>query len=230
MRLTTRLVSSLFLAFLVFGEFHSTAKAQYSVSTSVGSDFMFFPPPAFQFVTKTLIIGGTQADTMSAWQSLPFPWKLFGTTVTGFRASDNGYVTFTNNSDPNVPNPIAIPSSAAPNMAIYAFWHDWDLATNMGGPMGVFTFTYGTAPQRTFYIEWAGATSTVLHEPYSFAIALKECGDFEVIVMRGHTNSTVTGIEGDNGGREPGSSFSNFGKLQSGRRHCVHFHGYNQAP
>src|SRR5262249_26004039 len=91
-------------------------------------------------------------DDASTAVGLPFPFFFYGSTYSRAFVTTNGNLNFlaANSSFSNV----AIPATPAPNAAIYPFWDDLlvDANTSMR------TMTAGTAPNRTFLIEWRNAT------------------------------------------------------------------------
>lgn len=102
---------------------------------------------------------------------LPFPFTLYGRTYRTATVYAFGFVGFGGPVDfDTAQNPAPLPSAAAPNAALYAFWDDWDMATG-----SVYTAVTGTAPNRTFVVEWRD----VYHYPaqrISFAALLGEDG------------------------------------------------------
>ena len=90
-------------------------------------------------------------DDASATVALPFSFPFYGATYTQAFVSSNGNVNFlaANTAFSNT----TIPSAAAPNAAVYAFWDDLILDASSG----VFTAASGTAPNRTFLVEWRNA-------------------------------------------------------------------------
>jgi subtilisin family serine protease len=96
-----------------------------------------------------LALSGDDASTVV---NLPFPFFFYGSTYGRAFVTTNGHINFlaANSSFSNV----AIPAASAPNAAIYPFWDDLlvDASTSMR------TMTAGTAPNRTFLIEWRNVT------------------------------------------------------------------------
>jgi len=91
-------------------------------------------------------------DDASTAVDLPFPFFFYGGNYSRAFVATNGHINFlaANSSFSNV----AIPATALPNAAIYPFWDDLlvDASTSMR------TMTAGTAPNRTFLIEWRNVT------------------------------------------------------------------------
>ena len=101
----------------------------------------------FEEADTVLGLTGDDASTLIA---LPFPFTLYGTTYTDARVCTNGWIelgtpaslcTFTN---------TAIPTTARPNGAIYAYWDD----LFVDAEASVRTQLKGTAPNRRFVIEY----------------------------------------------------------------------------
>ncbi|MEU4836221.1 S8 family serine peptidase [Streptosporangium sp. NPDC023615] len=83
--------------------------------------------------------------------TLPFTFPLYGTGYTAGWVSSNGFLAFATSTA--VAGNVTLPASAAPNAAIYPFWDDLVLDDQSG----VYTATLGTAPNRTFVLEWRNA-------------------------------------------------------------------------
>ena len=83
--------------------------------------------------------------------TLPFAFPFYGTSQTAGWISSNGFLNFAASSTSAANGPL--PSTAAPNAAIYPYWEDLVLDDQAG----VYTATIGTAPKRTFVIEWRNA-------------------------------------------------------------------------
>ena len=101
--------------------------------------------PSYVEATTQLFLGGDDAYRLI---NLPFPFTFYESSYNQAYVSTNGYINFL------APNTIymnsCIPTAAAPNGAIYAFWDDLivDSAASM------WTEVLGTAPNRQFVFEW----------------------------------------------------------------------------
>lgn len=89
----------------------------------------------------------TSDDTTKS-VSLPFTFQFAGANYTSIKISSNGNAHFGTAS--SAYSNVAIPNTANPNALLAAFWDD--LAPNLGG--AIYTGVSGTAPNRTFVIEW----------------------------------------------------------------------------
>ena len=123
--------------------------------------------------TKTTIIGQNQSNVVSNSVTLPFSFNLDGTNYSHLRACSDGWVklgtsasmTATANYSNDLTN-----SNDRPKIA--PFWDRMNIPNSTG--QGVHTITNGTAPNRTFTIEWnvaiprngggRGTFQLVLHE------------------------------------------------------------------
>jgi len=88
------------------------------------------------------------ADDTTKTVTLPFTFRFMGTNYTSVKISSNGNAHFGTAS--SAYSNVTIPNSANPNALLAAFWDD--LAPNLGG--AIYTGVSGTAPNRTFVIEW----------------------------------------------------------------------------
>ena len=109
---------------------------------------------------------------------LPFPFFFYGANYSRAWVSTNGHLNFLASS--TALTNTTIPNASAPNAAIYPFWDDlYFLPTSQA-----LTGTSGTAPNRSFMIEWRGVTfftSTDRSLSVDFQVQLNEDGS---IVLR----------------------------------------------
>jgi subtilisin family serine protease len=87
-------------------------------------------------------------DDVSSTVTLPFSFRFYGTLYTQAHISSNGHLSFAAAS--TVYSNTTIPNAGIPNAAVYAFWDDLMLDTTGR----VYTRTAGTAPNRSFLVEW----------------------------------------------------------------------------
>jgi hypothetical protein len=116
------------------------------------------PPPASNYTlqsgTSAIVAGqndiGNHCDDCTTFVGFPFPLTIYDSTFTGATVSSNGFIRF---SGSNVQNgqTSCIPTSL--NQGINIFGHWGDLVTDVPGT-GIFTRVLGTAPNRTYFIEW----------------------------------------------------------------------------
>ncbi len=104
--------------------------------------------------TRAWIAGTTNqsitGDDTTKSVALPFNFTFAGTSYSSVNVSSNGNAHFGTAS--NAYNNVAIPNTSTPNALIAALWDD--LSPNNGG--AIYTGVSGTAPNRTFVIEWRG--------------------------------------------------------------------------
>ncbi|MFG2985957.1 S8 family serine peptidase [Streptomyces sp. NPDC048258] len=128
----------------------------------------------YQAGERRLALNG---DDATERVDLPFPVPLYGKTYGQAWISTNGVVGFAGpHTDPDDVN-REIPIEDGLNAALYPFWDDLDV----GGPdsdSGVFTAVTGTAPHRSFVIEWREVFHAWSDEPgiFSFSAAISEDG------------------------------------------------------
>lgn len=107
-------------------------------------------------VEANAYVQGTTQLTLtsgSATVSLPFRFPFYGRNEGRAFVSENGNVSFREATQSWI-GPSYIPDPAPLNAAIYAFFDDlWIDASS-----GVFTRASGTAPNRSFLIEWRNST------------------------------------------------------------------------
>ena len=90
-------------------------------------------------------------DSVSGAIALPFSFPFYGTNYGSLYIGSNGLLTFGSNAGATSFSNDAIPSSIAPNAAVYAFWDDLD-------PSAVTTaaIRYGSTPNGNFVVSWEG--------------------------------------------------------------------------
>lgn len=168
-----------------------TICANYSVATGSGT-----VTPATQLV-------GLQCDDCAKQISLPFPISLYDQSFTIANISSNGVLEFASSD-------FAFGSACLP-VPIYAytiagFWDDL-LLTSSG--QGVYSATTGSAPNRTFTLEWR---ATDIGAPGNPAV------NFEIILHEGSANFEVQygtttgglGISATTGVQRDQASFTQF--------------------
>jgi hypothetical protein len=102
----------------------------------------------------TALLSGVTGDDVSAQTTLPFPVTFHGITYSAGWISTNGMIGFGSAQTGTrlAVNP-SMPSTALPNAYVAPFWDDLEIDASAG----VYTLTTGTAPNRTFVVEWRNA-------------------------------------------------------------------------
>ncbi|MFI0424796.1 S8 family serine peptidase [Spongiactinospora sp. 9N601] len=149
--------------------------------------------------TERLPLGDTQPTTRVA---LPFPVPFYGVarseiwvTAQGFASFAEPFPTFDNE---------PLPDLSEPNLAVYPFWE----MLRLHADSGVYTAAVGTAPHRSFVIEWRNvAPSKANDERHSFSVLLGEDGTIgyrykDIQTARDQGSSATIGIE-DAEGTDP---------------------------
>ncbi|GII32892.1 hypothetical protein Pmi06nite_63340 [Planotetraspora mira] len=153
--------------------------------------------------TEAYVAGTTKqpltSDDAGQVITLPFSFPFYGTSYTSGTISTNGFVTF--GSTDISQNNGSLPSGATPNGAVYAYWDDLLLDSQSG----VYTATIGTAPKRTFVVEWRDARFyDDVNQRISFSVLLGEDGTISYRykgITNEHAagNSATIGIENADG-------------------------------
>ena len=107
---------------------------------------------------------------------LPFDFEFYGETYSQIFLSDNGYLNFLGPDQFNQ-FPIAIPSAAPPNGAIYPFWQDLQVDADSS----IDYDTIGASPNRAFVIEYSAMKvgSSSIH--VNFEVKLWEDGRIDML-------------------------------------------------
>jgi subtilisin family serine protease len=142
-----------------YGRWLQPLKKSVVVNANMTVDFVLQPKvdaygytprhvaPTWVDTTTALTLTG---DNASANVTLPFPVTFYGKTYKTAAVHTDGYLAFAGTGAPGG----SIPSPAAPNGAIYAFWDDLVVDASAS----VRTTTDGAAPNRRYVIEWRNVT------------------------------------------------------------------------
>ncbi len=156
--------------------------------------------PRFNWVdirsVGTLITGWSpSADDGYVQITLPFPFPFYGNSYTNAFVGTNGYISF--GEGYSVYSNTAIPTTATPNNALYAWWDDLNLTTS-----GTVHYYHDGAHGR-FIIQYTNVPHYGTTEPglYTFQIIIKRDGDilYQYLSMQQTLNSATIGIENANG-------------------------------
>ncbi|WP_411103936.1 S8 family serine peptidase [Streptomyces sp. cmx-4-9] len=129
-------------------------------------------------------------DNTTERVDLPFPLPLYGKTYGQAWIGTNGTVSFGGNHTGDINGDI--PSTATPNAALYPFWDDLVVGA-AGSGSGVFTAVTGTAPHRSYVIEWREVSHwSAQADRFSFSAAIGEDGT----VTYSYKGTGGTGIKG----------------------------------
>src|SRR6266478_3447017 len=142
---------------------------------------------------------GSHCDDCTVPITFPFPLSFYGNSYTDANISSNGNLQFTETIGYLAHGCNPLPVSFVTGPVIFGYWDD--LMTNTGltncttwaNGCGVFTATTGTAPNRTFYIEW--------HAVHYFD---GPAADFEMVFYENNPNlfDIIYGATSDNGSDE----------------------------
>ncbi|MFG2074107.1 S8 family serine peptidase [Nonomuraea maritima] len=84
--------------------------------------------------------------------TLPFRVPFYGTGYSQAWIGTNGYITFADRATTGANT--RLPATGVPNNAVYPFWDD--IVVDAQG--GIYTSVTGTAPNRTYVVEWRNVT------------------------------------------------------------------------
>ena len=135
--------------------------------------------------------------------TLPFTFDYFGEQYTSAWVNSNGFLAFEKNPlDVEKPDWVnrGIPDAARPNVAIYALW---DFLNVRGSERGIYTATFGDAPNRRFVVEYRNFEVQATGDLVNFSIVLFENGTVETRYRSlegvGNGQYATVGIEGPGG-------------------------------
>jgi len=188
--------------------FSQAALAQYVV-TACGNAYENIQP------TGTLVPGST-GDDVAINIALPFTFSFYGVNQTTANVTTNGFMTFPGSSIAGAPFTNA--ALAVGQNGIFPYWDD------LNGAPGIFTQTFGVAPNRYFVIQWIkpffGGSDQI-----DFEVVLFETSNiihFRYSDLNGLTgNSATIGIAGPAGTGFTQLGFNQAGVVAAGQ--CIQF-------
>ncbi len=139
-----------------------------------------FPSGGGQVVGWTIILGPTvTTPTWSSQRTIPFAFQFNGNTVSNYKVSSTGILTFTTGAT-TVPSgtPATLPNADIPDNSVCI----WGQAIT--GPYGIVTTkTFGTAPNRQHWVQFRTSTYTGQNSSYCYwSIVLEETSNNIYIV------------------------------------------------
>ena len=106
------------------------------------------------FQAGTTLLTGVTGDDASVQTTFPFPVNFHGLTYSAGWISTNGMVGFGSvQTGTRLASNPSMPSTVLPNAVVAPLWDDLEIDASAG----VYTLTTGTAPNRTYVIEWRNA-------------------------------------------------------------------------
>lgn len=149
-------------------------------------------------IVSPTLIAASQDDDATFPISLPsgFAFSVYGTAVSALTGDTNGTLQFAGTGTSTATNTALPGGFSAPTLL--AFWDDLDMSSAVTTGGGVYTATNGTAPNRTFDIEWRARryNSSGSGAPtVQFMVRLHETSNLIEVFY-----SNVTGNNGGGGG------------------------------
>ena len=141
----------------------------------------------------TALSNTTAAPTWSAPSAIPFPFQFNGNAVTQFMASTTGIVTFDVGTTLAAPigTNATLPSALIPDNSV-CIWGIEGTGTNDG----VYTKTFGTAPNRQFWIQYNSYSIVGTTGGWSYwSVVLEEgSNNIHIVDHRSSSGSATTQI------------------------------------
>lgn len=183
---------------------------------------------AASFLPSSSATGTALDDGTTELADLPFSFPLFGTAMGRFSISTNGLLLLhptgqgARIGDTAIYTNAQIPNEAVPNGFLAPFWDDLYMTTSGTASYGASYTTIGTAPNRTFVVEWRarpGSDGQYLR----FQVKLSENGqsaEFHYCEVgansRSRGDSATVGAESYNGMTGSQASYNVAGLVQQG--------------
>lgn len=169
------------------------------VGQAPGNHYTITSSTAPGTISGGTLVPGTQDDDATAAITLPsgFAFSVYGNAVTALTGDTNGTLQFAASGSTSAGNSALPGGFSAPTLS--AFWDDLDLRTSVATGGGIYTQVNGSAPNRTFDIEWRAkryqSGGTLGAPTVVFMIRLHETSNLIEVF---YTN--VTGNGGGSGG------------------------------
>ncbi|MBK8490769.1 MAG: T9SS type A sorting domain-containing protein [Saprospirales bacterium] len=188
--------------------FSQAVQAQYVVS-ACGN--------AYENIQTTgTLVAGSAGDDLAIAIGLPFTFNFYGVNQTTANVTTNGFMTFPGTSIAGAPFTNA--ALAVGQNGIFPYWDD------LNGAPGIFTQTFGVAPNRHFVIQWVkpffGGTDAIDFEVILFETSnIIQFRYFDINGLSG--NGATIGIAGPAGTGITQLGFNQTGVVAAGQ--CIQF-------
>lgn len=161
--------------------FAATALAQDYTTTMVTYGSTYVAPPNGTGKTQHTVVGATTAGPGGTFTNLPFSFPYFGASYDRIWICSQGFIQFAVPSSGGSLeyNNTSWPPASANDGMIAVCWDDLNMDPANGGFGAVYSWTAGTAPNRTFYVSWEGVPHYGSGTPLgsmTFQIQLTETG------------------------------------------------------
>ncbi len=150
----------------------ATTNYTYTVSTGVSID------------PGTVLVPNTNCSTCFVNLDMPFPVRLYGRSFTTALVGSTGNLQFGSDNSAWINRPLPWTGFG---YSLFPYWRDLEMT---GNGDGIYTSTVGTAPGRTFNIEWRGVGA-------SFELRLHENATNFEYVYGANTNVGTVGVQKD---------------------------------
>lgn len=185
------LIPTLLLAIICNAQYYTSPVASGNPNNINQEDFEYPLGGGLPSGWTSILSGGKTNPTWSSAQTIPFTFQFNDTTVTSFKASSSGVVTFTTTASGTAPSHTntALPSNSIPDKSICV----WGVS-GKGSNDAIVTKTFGTAPNRQFWISYNNYSEHsifVNHYTY-FSIVLEENSNRIYIVDQRNFGATPT--------------------------------------
>lgn len=203
----------------------NTTPATFNFTLPVGQaanpNYTFTPATGTLGTTGTLIPASADDDVVVT-TTTPFDFTLYGTSVAAgetITLSTNGNIQFVASGGSSGLTNTGLPGTVfgGSTRVLLPYWDDLDMRPTITTGGGIYTETTGSAPNRTFKVEWRArhyVTGQTLGAPdTNFAILFHEGSDnFEYVYVLGGAGANAGGASATVGAQSAnsGTSFTQF--------------------
>ncbi|MDX2247467.1 MAG: PKD domain-containing protein [Bacteroidia bacterium] len=181
----------LFLSVIFFQPLHAQISYTPVYHANAGNPGGLNNESDFATTGWTSILNGLlSANQWSNNVSIPFIFNYYGNAVTTVKVSANGLLTFEAGSSLLPNNNQALPTSALPGKTIACFWEEFTANPPTGSNDQVYTKTFGTFPNRQFWIRWSSFEWGAADFTYVAVVLEETTNKIYVVDMYGSPNTT----------------------------------------
>lgn len=123
--------------------------------------------------------------------SIPFAFNYYGSAVSTVKVSANGLLTFEPGASLLPNNNQFLPTSALPGKTIACFWDQFTINPPTGSNDQVYTKTFGTFPNRQFWVRWSSFEWGTADFTYVAAVLEETTNKIYIVDMYGSPNTTA---------------------------------------
>lgn len=159
------------------------------------------------------ILGSAMNNQWSGTVNLPFIFEYFGHTVTSFKVSTNGLLTFHTATSALPNNNLALPTGILPDTTIACFWDEFTPNPPTGTNDLVYRRVFGSAPNRQLWVRWSSFEWG--NADFIYAAVVLEESNNRIYIVDMYSSANSTSITATVGLQENAASAVQAGTLNT---------------